>query len=196
MVIRRRPRRVVARWNVTWVRPRASPRRVGRPPPSIQPPESLAGPIGRLMATRLRTAGPVLVSAHGQAPDHLRRRKGSGRGPVDRLSRLLPSGTAQRRHRRARRAVALDLGYRSAVLASQEARSRTRMIALIVPDITNPFYFEIIRGAESAASESGYTLVLAEPRSLSASSRRRSQGPCPSSTACCSRPPECPTPPS
>ncbi|MDC5699232.1 LacI family transcriptional regulator [Intrasporangium calvum] len=37
-----------------------------------------------------------------------------------------------------------------------------RMIALIIPDITNPFYFEIIRGAERAASEAGYTLVLSD----------------------------------
>jgi LacI family transcriptional regulator len=60
------------------------------------------------------------------------------------------------------RAVARELGYRSAALVPQETRTRTRMIALIVPDITNPFYFEIIRGAETAASESGYTLVLAD----------------------------------
>ncbi len=60
------------------------------------------------------------------------------------------------------RAVAADLGYRASPVASMESRGRSRMIALIVPDITNPFYFEIIRGAESAASEQGYTLVLAD----------------------------------
>ncbi|GAA6524582.1 LacI family DNA-binding transcriptional regulator [Intrasporangium sp. DVR] len=41
-------------------------------------------------------------------------------------------------------------------------RPAARMIALIVPDITNPFYFEIIRGAERAASEAGHTLVLSD----------------------------------
>ena len=41
-------------------------------------------------------------------------------------------------------------------------RPAAHMIALIVPDITNPFYFEIIRGAERAASEAGFTLVLSD----------------------------------
>jgi LacI family transcriptional regulator len=34
------------------------------------------------------------------------------------------------------------------------------MVALVVSDITNPFYFEIIRGAEHAASAAGYTMLL------------------------------------
>ncbi len=34
------------------------------------------------------------------------------------------------------------------------------MLALLVSDVTNPFYTEIIRGAESAAAEAGYVLVL------------------------------------
>jgi DNA-binding LacI/PurR family transcriptional regulator len=34
------------------------------------------------------------------------------------------------------------------------------MLGLVVSDVTNPFYIEIIRGAESAASEAGYILLL------------------------------------
>lgn len=59
--------------------------------------------------------------------------------------------------------VAADaIGYRSAPARRMAVRTRTRMIGLLVPDITNPFYFEIIRGAETAASEAGFTLVLAD----------------------------------
>ena len=36
------------------------------------------------------------------------------------------------------------------------------MIALMISDITNPFYFEIIRGAQAAAAEAGYTMLLAD----------------------------------
>ncbi len=36
------------------------------------------------------------------------------------------------------------------------------MIAVIISDITNPFYFEIIRGAQAAAAEAGYTMLLAD----------------------------------
>lgn len=54
------------------------------------------------------------------------------------------------------------IGYRSAPARLLAVRPRTRMIGLLVPDITNPFYFEIIRGAETAASDAGFTLVLAD----------------------------------
>ena len=36
------------------------------------------------------------------------------------------------------------------------------MIAVVISDITNPFYFEIIRGAQAAAAEAGYTMLLAD----------------------------------
>nr|WP_256127869.1 substrate-binding domain-containing protein [Arthrobacter sp. SDTb3-6] len=39
---------------------------------------------------------------------------------------------------------------------------RTRTIGLIVSDITNPAFFDVIRGAGTAASDHDYTLMLAE----------------------------------
>jgi len=38
---------------------------------------------------------------------------------------------------------------------------RTRSIALVVPDIANPFFAEIVRGAESVSIQDGYTIFLA-----------------------------------
>src|SRR5262245_14246209 len=38
--------------------------------------------------------------------------------------------------------------------------ARTRSLALVVTDITNPFYADIIRGAHEAAGELGYTVLL------------------------------------
>lgn len=55
--------------------------------------------------------------------------------------------------------VAQSLGYRSAALPGL-ARARTRALALVVTDITNPFYVDIIRGAHEAAGELGYTILL------------------------------------
>lgn len=37
---------------------------------------------------------------------------------------------------------------------------RSRMIGLVVPDITNPFFAEVARGAVDAASQQGYVVVL------------------------------------
>lgn len=55
--------------------------------------------------------------------------------------------------------AAEQLGYRTTTLPGLVS-SRTRTLALVVTDITNPFYGDIIRGAHEAAHELGYTLLL------------------------------------
>ena len=60
------------------------------------------------------------------------------------------------------RTAAQSLGYRTNPLARALPTGRTSMIAVIISDITNPFYFEIIRGAQAAAAEAGYTMLLAD----------------------------------
>ncbi|GGG70992.1 LacI family transcriptional regulator [Kocuria dechangensis] len=61
------------------------------------------------------------------------------------------------------RAVAEELGYRarSVSRSGSERDRRTNMIALVVSDISNPAYFDLIRGAEEAAAEAGYIILLA-----------------------------------
>ena len=44
------------------------------------------------------------------------------------------------------RAAAAELGYRANPLARALSTSKTRMIALMISDVTNPFYAELIRG--------------------------------------------------
>jgi len=62
------------------------------------------------------------------------------------------------------RAVAAQLGYRTNPPARALSTGRSSMVALVIPDVTNPVYFDITRGAEDAAAEAGYTLVLADFR--------------------------------
>ncbi|MEK8106175.1 LacI family DNA-binding transcriptional regulator [Micromonospora sp. M12] len=45
-------------------------------------------------------------------------------------------------------------------LARALTTSRTQMIALVIADITNPVYAEIVRGAQEAATDGEYTTVL------------------------------------
>ena len=61
-------------------------------------------------------------------------------------------------------AVARRLDYRPNLLARGLPSGRTRMLALLVADITNPHQFGLIRGAETQAAAAGYTLVLADSR--------------------------------
>lgn len=58
------------------------------------------------------------------------------------------------------RRVAAELGYRAAPLASALPTGRTATLALVVSDVTNPFYAEIIRGAEGAAAAAGFVVLL------------------------------------
>ena len=56
----------------------------------------------------------------------------------------------------------MQLGYRTNPLARALPTGRTSMIALVISDITNPFYYEIIRGAQTAAADADYTMLLAD----------------------------------
>jgi LacI family repressor for deo operon, udp, cdd, tsx, nupC, and nupG len=67
------------------------------------------------------------------------------------------SATAERIRR-----VAEELGYRVNPLARALSTARTGMIALVVPDIANPFYAEVIHGAQATATREGFTILLAD----------------------------------
>jgi LacI family transcriptional regulator, repressor for deo operon, udp, cdd, tsx, nupC, and nupG len=62
------------------------------------------------------------------------------------------------------REIADRLGYRTNVMARALSTARTRMLAVAVPDVANPFFAEVIRGAQTTAAEAGYTILLADTR--------------------------------
>src|SRR3954469_12523585 len=55
-----------------------------------------------------------------------------------------------------------DLGYRPSRVARRLRMKdgRAHLVGLIIPDIQNPFYAEIVRGVEDAAYASEYALLL------------------------------------
>jgi len=57
-------------------------------------------------------------------------------------------------------AAAEKLGYRTATALHQRGGAVQHAIALVVADVTNPFYGDIIKGAYEAAREAGYQLIL------------------------------------
>src|SRR5271166_1650263 len=57
-------------------------------------------------------------------------------------------------------AAILKLGYRPNLIARSLANRRTHTIGMIVPDIANPFFPMVVRGAEDAAQRHGYNLLL------------------------------------
>jgi LacI family transcriptional regulator len=58
--------------------------------------------------------------------------------------------------------VARQLRYRPSHLAQAMVTGRSRTLGLIVPDIANPFFPEVARGAEDAAAQRGYGVFLAD----------------------------------
>ncbi|HKC90428.1 MAG TPA: LacI family DNA-binding transcriptional regulator [Candidatus Limnocylindria bacterium] len=89
---------------------------------------------------------------------------------VARLAGVHPSTVSRALHRadlplspetRRRVLAAVErLEYRPSAIARGLRLRRTRTLGMLVPDITNPFFPPIIRGAEEAARERGYELVL------------------------------------
>ncbi len=51
-------------------------------------------------------------------------------------------------------------GYQPSELARGLRRDKTNMIGMIMPDITNPFFPAVVRGAEDVAFSNGYRLIL------------------------------------
>jgi len=56
--------------------------------------------------------------------------------------------------------VIARLGYRPSSIARSLSTNRTYTLGLVVPDITNPFFPEIVRGAEDTAVQRGFSVIL------------------------------------
>jgi DNA-binding LacI/PurR family transcriptional regulator len=75
---------------------------------------------------------------------------GKGRGRVS-------EATAERV-----RDCARELGYRPNVAAQALRLGASRAVALLVPDMTNPFFSKVLRGAQRAAAAAGYIVILVD----------------------------------
>lgn len=70
---------------------------------------------------------------------------------------LVATGTVERV-----RVVADELGYSPSPQARWLHTGKSEAITLVLPDITNPFFFDLIRGAQHEAQRAGYTQVLVD----------------------------------
>jgi LacI family transcriptional regulator, repressor for deo operon, udp, cdd, tsx, nupC, and nupG len=58
------------------------------------------------------------------------------------------------------------LNYQPNMLARQLRRLETNTILVVVPDITNSFFSDVLRGIESVAVENGYQVILGDAQNL------------------------------
>jgi LacI family transcriptional regulator len=73
------------------------------------------------------------------------------------------------------RAAAAELGYLRSSSAPALATVPSRLIAMIVGDIGNPVYVDVIRGAEAACDAAGYTMVLMDAQEDHVRERRAAE---------------------
>ena len=57
-------------------------------------------------------------------------------------------------------ALVKEMGYRPNRMAQAMNTSRSHMIGLVVPDITNPFFPEVVRAVQDTARVNGYTTII------------------------------------
>lgn len=98
--------------------------------------------------------------AHAKPPTirDVARRAGVGVGTVSRV--LNSKGHVSNATREKVLRAVEELNYQPNNLARSLATGRSRLVALVIPDITNPFFPTVARGVEDAASTMGYTVVL------------------------------------
>ncbi len=65
-----------------------------------------------------------------------------------------------------------DLDYHANALARGLASQQTATLGLVIPQVNDPFFFQVVRGVEEAASAANYSLLIASQSRLPASERR------------------------
>jgi DNA-binding LacI/PurR family transcriptional regulator len=88
---------------------------------------------------------------------------------ISAVSRVLsdaPSARVGEETRRRIHEAAQELGYRPNFAARALKFARTNVVGLIVPDVTNAIFSELMRGVEDEAQRRGYMVLLARAESM------------------------------
>jgi LacI family transcriptional regulator len=61
-----------------------------------------------------------------------------------------------------------ELGYRPNVLARGLVQSRSYSLGVVIPDLRNPFFIDVVSGAERVAADEGFAVLLCNAMEVSA----------------------------
>lgn len=79
------------------------------------------------------------------------------------VSRVMSGGSASPATRERVEAAARALGYRKTVQERKGDAPRSHALALVISDLTNPYYSQLCAGAEQAARKAGWPLIVCQP---------------------------------
>ena len=119
------------------------------------------GPAGEAKRTSVGRAGKLrgLTGERVTSVD-VARRVGVSQSTVSLVFSGKAAGRISARTEAAVRAAAAELGYRPNVAARALKMGAARTVVLVVPDVTNPFFGGLLRGAQTAARAAGYAVAL------------------------------------
>src|SRR5579885_2442520 len=92
------------------------------------------------------------------------RRAGVSQSAVSLVFGGKAAGRVGKRTQEAILQAARELGYRPNRAARALRSGRSRLVALAIPDVSNPYFAAVPPGAERAARADGYAVVLAQVR--------------------------------
>jgi DNA-binding LacI/PurR family transcriptional regulator len=92
------------------------------------------------------------------------RRAGVSQSAVSLVFGGKASGRVGKRTQEAILQAARELGYSPNSAARTLRSGRSRLVALAVPDVSNPYFAAVLQGAEQAARKYGYAVMLAQVR--------------------------------
>jgi LacI family transcriptional regulator len=90
---------------------------------------------------------------------HVARAAGVSKSTVSRVLQGDAASVREETRQAVRRAIR-KLGYERNAIASSLRTTRTFMVLLVVPDITNPFWSEVARGLQDTLEQPGYSVVV------------------------------------
>src|SRR3984893_844242 len=90
------------------------------------------------------------------------RRAGVSQSAVSLVFGGKAAGRVGKRTQEAILQAARELGYRPNSAARTLRSGRSRLIALAIPDVSNPYFATVLQGAEQAARAHGYSVMLAQ----------------------------------
>jgi LacI family fructose operon transcriptional repressor len=79
------------------------------------------------------------------------------------VSRVLSGGSASAAAREKVMAAARALGYHKTTVERRSDAGEERALALVISDLTNPYYSLLCAGAEQAARLAGWSLIVCQP---------------------------------
>lgn len=85
---------------------------------------------------------------------------GVSKATVSRVINGNPKGVGVETRKKVKQVIE-QIGYNPSLLERGIALAQTKSIGLIIPDISNPFFPELVKAVETQAAENGYMVILA-----------------------------------